>query len=209
MSEWDAKVAWIVAFTEAQKAMPEIVKRQTASIPTKTGGNYSYSYADLPDVLATVKPVLLENGLGVAQSVTAEGGKVKVETRIYHVGGHTESFGPLELDGAGGAQSAGSAITYARRYALTAALGLAPEDDDDGARASQPVKHQPEMSGQTWLAAAVDMFGLWTPDQKKEQGRLAVEKVGAKKPISLEEAHKVHEVMSETYYAEFPDAAPF
>lgn len=209
MSEWDAKAAWILAFIEAQKAMPDIVKRQTAEIPTGGGKSYSYQYADLPDILATVKPTLLEHGLTVAQSVTAEGGKIRVETRIYHKDGHTESFGPLELDGAGDARRAGSAITYARRYALTAALGLAPEDDDDGARASQPQRHDFEQTGQAWLANAVGVFGLWTPEQRTEQGKAAVQKVDAKKPLSMDDARRVYEAMSEVYYVEFPDALPF
>jgi hypothetical protein len=48
------------------------------------------------------------------------------------------TFGPLYLAAGPNAQTAGSAITYARRYAIAAALNIATEQDDDGAKASAP-----------------------------------------------------------------------
>ncbi len=123
---------WAKAFVAAQAEMPEITKDKTVMVKTKTGGSFKYSYADLAMILSKVRPVLAKNGLAVAQDVSIVSGQVSVTTRIYHVEGDVESFGPVVLNGGNDAQAAGSAITYARRYALCAALNIAADDDDDG-----------------------------------------------------------------------------
>jgi len=128
---------WAEAFAAAQAEMPDIPKTCTATIPTKSGG-YDYRYADLPSILSAVRPVLHKHGLSVAQEVAGEVGTVAVSTIIFHTSGFERRFGPLTLAVAGDARAAGSAITYARRYSLTAALGIAPDDDDDAAVASTP-----------------------------------------------------------------------
>lgn len=134
----EARTEWTKAFLAAQRELPDIQKTKTAKIDTKGGGSYSYKYADLPDVLSAVRPILNRHGLTVTQAVAGERGSVSVTTRIYHEAGHVEEFGPIELGGGSDARTAGSAITYARRYSLTAALGIATDDDDDGAVASRP-----------------------------------------------------------------------
>lgn len=136
INEFQARAEWIAAFLAAQGAFPPISKTKTASIKTKSGSDYSYSYADLPDILDAVQPALAANGLGIAQSVVGQLADLAVETRIYHSGGWVEVFGPLHLPGGDDARSAGSAVTYARRYALCAALGIAPDEDDDGGAAT-------------------------------------------------------------------------
>lgn len=124
---------WAKAFVAAQSEMPNIAKNKTAKVKMKSGGEYSYSYADLPDILSSVREVLSSHGLAIVQSVESPAqGYVSVTTRIYHSAGHSESFGPLALPAGNDAQSAGSAITYARRYSLCAALGIAADEDDDG-----------------------------------------------------------------------------
>jgi hypothetical protein len=68
--------------------------------------------------------------------VTDEKGNVGVLTIIFHASGEWLEFGPLLLHGGNTAQEQGSAVTYARRYALTTALLIAADEDDDGAKAS-------------------------------------------------------------------------
>jgi len=135
----DAVAAWAAAFVAAQAEMPEIPKARRATIRTRDGGQYAYSYADLPAILAAVSPVLAKHGLGVAQSVEIVDGGVAVRTRIYHVGGHVEELGPLVLPAGEDARAVGSAITYARRYSLCAALGISADEDDDAATAGKSV----------------------------------------------------------------------
>ena len=127
----EARAAWADAFTKAQAQLVNPPKKRTVNT-----GKFSYSYAELPDIIDSVRQVLAEHGLSFAQSVEGAG-SYGVTTRIYHRVGHCEEFGPLLLPAGSTAQEAGSAITYARRYALCAALGIAAEDDDDGAAASK------------------------------------------------------------------------
>ena len=75
--------------------MPPIPKSHKAKIKTKSGADYEYSYADLPDILDAVRPILAAEGLALAQSVESLGdGVIGVVTRIYHTGGWVETFGP-------------------------------------------------------------------------------------------------------------------
>lgn len=123
---------WAKAFVAAQGDLPEITKDKTVTVKTKNGQSFKYSYADLPTIVAKIRPVLAKHGLAVAQDVEIQDGRVVVSTRIYHVSGYMEKFGPVVLNGGNDAQAAGSAITYARRYALCAALNIAADEDDDG-----------------------------------------------------------------------------
>lgn len=120
----------VTAMTIALAEMDEMTKTQTARIPTKSGGNYSYTYVDLAQVMAYVRPLLAKHNLVVSQeTITAEGGTA-VSTVLLHNSGQWVATGPLKLPSSSDAQSHGSAITYARRYSLMALLGLATEDDD-------------------------------------------------------------------------------
>lgn len=132
------------ALVEALGKLPAIPRDQTAKIPTKDGGSYTYTYADLASVLTLVKPVLADHGLAVVQAVsTPNPQSIVICTTIFHKSGEWIKFDPLSMSAGGTAQAIGSAITYARRYSLMACLGLAA-DDDDGAAASvpQPSRHQ-------------------------------------------------------------------
>lgn len=211
--ELDTRIKeWTEAFTAAQADLPPIAKQHEAIIPTKTGSGYSYKYADLNDVLEAVRPVLNKHGLSIAQSTTSEEGQIGVMTRIYHTSGHVESFGPLLLPAGGDARSAGSAITYARRYGLCAALGISPDDDDDGEAAAPPegmTRTDVDISPGDWLKTSVDVFGLWTPDEKREAYTAAMTGLEFKKLSSMKRAKQVFEKMSEAYYEAQPEASPF
>jgi hypothetical protein len=100
------------------------------------GGGRAYRYADLPSVLAAIKPALSSCGLVLVQSIDG----TELTTRIVCVasGESLESRLPLDFTGLSWHQI-GSAISYGRRYALTSLLGLAPDDDDD-AVSTLPVK---------------------------------------------------------------------
>ena len=132
---WAPNVA--AAFIAAQADMPDITKDKKAKLELKGGGSYSYSYADLGLVVGAVRPILAAHGLAQVQDVVTVGNNVAVSTTLVHKSGESITFGPLTFNAGGTPQQTGSAITYARRYALLAALGLATEDDD-GAKASAP-----------------------------------------------------------------------
>lgn len=110
--------------------------------PSNTAVNPQFrsKYAPLEVVINTVKPLLAKHGLTVIQSTGSEGENIVIKTMILHESGEWIESDPLILPAyqlkSGGvkefnAQGAGSALTYARRYSLSAALNLSSEDDDD------------------------------------------------------------------------------
>jgi hypothetical protein len=110
----------------AAKELTNPTKGRTASL-----GQYSYTYADLASVLEHVRPVLAKHDLVVTQDTCIEDGRLCVYTDLRHASGDSLRFGPLSGPMGTSWQNVGSAITYARRYALLSALGLAADDDDD------------------------------------------------------------------------------
>lgn len=103
-------------------------------------GNFGYKYAPLDEVLNLVRPILSKHGLSVVQAPVTSEGLVGVSTVLIHESGEFIELEPvmLKMDKVS-AQGAGSAITYARRYSLSAVLGIASEDDDD-ANSIEPSK---------------------------------------------------------------------
>lgn len=87
-------------------------------------------YADLAEVWEACRKPLSDNGLAIIQTTTDGEGRIIIETTLAHSSGEwiTSTLGmtPVKTD----PQGIGSAITYARRYALSAMVGIAPEDDD-------------------------------------------------------------------------------
>ena len=101
-------------------------------------------YADLQQCLNAVRPALNEQGIYLYQTVeTDDQGWIVVETVLTHSSGMTLSSGKLRMPvGVAGKQNSaaqmfGSAETYARRYSLSAFLGIAADDDDDGQNAGR------------------------------------------------------------------------
>jgi hypothetical protein len=115
--------------------------------PNNTAKNpqFKSKYAPLDEVINTAKPVLAKYGLSVLQSTGSEGESVVITSLLLHESGEFIQSSELtlpayQIKGGGvkdfNAQGAGSAITYGRRYSLSALLGLSSEDDDDGNVAS-------------------------------------------------------------------------
>lgn len=114
------------ALAKAQSEMPLVKK-------TDSNPFFKSKYAGLPSVLEVVLPILHKNGLYLSQSPVSEGERVGVKTVITHAesGESIESSFTMTLS-KNDPQGAGSAITYARRYALVSMLGLNVDEDDDG-----------------------------------------------------------------------------
>ena len=104
----------------------------------KAGGKVS-KYADLTSVIEAIKPALIANGLFFTQRPQPHDHGVCIETVVGHVNGGEISLGTLYVPAnKQDAQGFGSALTYARRYALLTAFGV-PVEDDDGNAASRIV----------------------------------------------------------------------
>jgi hypothetical protein len=105
-------------------------------------GRRSYSFAPLPEIVAETRGILRKHGLALIQEAKADEGFAGVGTRLIHTSGEWIEYDPLFLPTALDAQSYGSAITYARRYAWTTALGIAADEDDDAQKATTRKKNQ-------------------------------------------------------------------
>ena len=122
-----------------------VEKDQTASVKMKTGGTYSYSYTDLGSIVKRTRSTLAEHGLAVIQPIVGHEQGLAVQTIIVHAAG-TMDCGLLPFPHGVDAQATGSWITYMRRYALLAALGMATGEDDDG-KAAVPREEPPVVPG--------------------------------------------------------------
>ena len=92
---------------------------------------FKSNYADLASVWEACRGPLSKHGLSIIQNVETVGEHVSVETILLHQSGEwTRSTLVVPVVGALTPQSVGSANTYARRYALSATVGLAQADDD-------------------------------------------------------------------------------
>jgi hypothetical protein len=107
---------------------------------TKAGLNphFKSKYADLASVWDACRKPLADNGLSVVQLPGGDGQTLSVTTILMHESGEwiegTMTMTPTKND----PQGVGSCLTYARRYALAATVGISPEDDDGNAASAKP-----------------------------------------------------------------------
>lgn len=105
--------------------------------PTKNAhanaGQYGYTYATLDQVLSHIRGPLAKNGLSVVQDIRNDDVTVFVVTYLIHASGDYLEFGPISWPAVSKMQDLGSVISYARRYAVLAALGIATAEDTDAA----------------------------------------------------------------------------
>lgn len=127
-----SKAKLFTALAKARMEFDEIPRTRTARVRTKSGVQYEYDYADLSDVFAAVTPGLAAYGLTVSQY--PDGNTLK--TTISHESGEFLEVGwpikPMPARGLDDAQSFQSAVQVAKRYALTAALGISTEETVEG-----------------------------------------------------------------------------
>lgn len=165
MTAPDSLAKALVAF---QKELPSVTKDKTAKVPTKSGGEYSYSYADLGSITAVVIPLLTKHGLSFITAPRMTEASYELVGILIHESGE-QIEGALPIYGRQ-PQEIGSAITYARRYLLGAMTGVCTEDDDDGHRA----KAADPMANKDWdaiadtaesLTDANEVMALWKAEQ--------------------------------------------
>ncbi len=143
-------------------------------------------YADLAQCINTAKPVLASNGLGVTQMIgCSNDGKQTLITMMTHESGQYMSSEFLLVDamlqgqaGNNPAQVLGSAITYQRRYAFAAIIGMAQQDDDGNSVTPtsqyQPQQHQPQQqkpSSSETLKIFTALIGSCTTTQACNQAK--------------------------------------
>lgn len=128
------------AFVKAQKAFAPALK-------TATNPHYKTKYADLAACIEAVVDSLNANGIAMVQRTHDSDNGVAIETMFIHESGETISGGVLHVPAAKqDPQGYGSALTYARRYSLMSACGIAPEDDDANLAVKSPAKAAPRVT---------------------------------------------------------------
>lgn len=126
-----------VALLAAQKEVAKVLKG--AENPF-----FKSKYADLTAVIDSIKGPLNKNGITFLQLIGHDAPDDFVETVLLHESGeYISTKTKVYCEKANSAQSFGSGITYAKRYALQAALGLPTEDDDGNAATPSQTKKKP------------------------------------------------------------------
>ena len=138
--------------------------------PLKDANNpfFKSKYVPLENVVQVVDEAMIDTGLSYTQGIAdLEEGYLRVDTIVLHESGEYmvikgSKVKPVKND----PQSAGSATTYARRYSLSTAFGIASDPDDDGNGASQQTKNdqQPKNAQQPKAQPKPEL----TPEQKVE-----------------------------------------
>ena len=152
------------ALATAQGEFPPITRSKTV----KTG-SFSYSYAPLDAILDACRPVLSKHGLALTQLLESNGTGPAIRTELRHASGQTVSASfPLPTMPAK-PQELGSLLTYLRRYAIVALLGIAAEEDDDGTSAQNAARP-------VGISAAGEASALQSASAPPAAGRMATKK---------------------------------
>lgn len=145
-----------------------LVKAQQAFTPAlkdKTNPAFRSKYADLGACIEAVQDALNANGIALVQSTREDSTGVTVETLFLHESGESWASGPLHVPASKqDPQGYGSALTYARRYSLMAACGIAPEDDDGNAASKQQQSNKPPIDDSPKARAARITAGVTKGD---------------------------------------------
>ena len=156
------------------------------AIMNRTNPHFKTKYADLAAVLNAARKPLSANGLAIVQTI----GDGVLHTRLLHTSGQwIASEHPLPMSGK--PQEIGSALTYARRYSLSALIGIAADEDDDANVATS--RSNGKATGE--LLDAEQMEYVWEkareycdPDVQQEWVELLVKTLGhdnlAEVPVS-------------------------
>jgi len=122
------------AFVKAQAQFGKALK-------TSVNPHFKSKYADLSSCIDAVIGALNANGIGLMQRTFECKDGVLLETIFVHESGEVMECGMIHVPASKhDAMGFGSALTYARRYSLLTAAGLAADDDDDGVAASRKPK---------------------------------------------------------------------
>ena len=129
------------ALAKASLEFQLIARDGQASFPTKKGGQISFRFATLESILASTRPALGKHGLAIVHQL--EEGQL-ITSLLHSSGQRLDSRLPLPPVGFADPKIFGSVLSYLRRYALSALLGVAADDEDREHEPSPPpVKHDP------------------------------------------------------------------
>jgi len=140
--------------------------QQEVPVIHKGSQGYGYSYADLPAIFEVINPLMQKHSLGFTQSVDG----TKLTTTVFHTESGEQITAaadiPMNVDlkGMNAYQVLGSAITYMRRYQLSAMLGLVTDKDTDAASAPKPIAARVNTTAPAPKPAAPKVKPALTPE---------------------------------------------
>ena len=153
------------AFVKAQRGFAPALK-------TSTNPHFKSKYADLAACVEAVIDSLNANGIGLVQRTHQDDTGVTIETVFLHESGESMSGGTLHVPAPKqDPQGYGSALSYARRYSLMAACGIAPEDDDGNAAS----KAKPRVDSTRIIPATVGAGDDLTAARRAELDNVALD----------------------------------
>lgn len=164
----------------------------------KDKSGYGYKYTELSSILDVVRPLCAKYHLAVSQlgdNNPADPDVVGVETVLMHNSGQYISSSlymrVTASKGMSAAQAAGSVITYARRYALAAILGIAQTDDDAAAPREEikPIDKTTEIN----LRALIDLKKVEEVEVNRWLQKACVSSVS---DLSLDQANKIIDLLN-------------
>lgn len=134
-----------IALAKFQGSLEQPSLNSEVKVRTKTGGEYKFKYADLSECKRAAKQPLADNELSVCQLIEDD---YSIRTILLHSSGQWISSKVRMPSNTADAQSIGSAITYAKRYAFCAILGIVADDDEDANIASGNTAQKEQPKGQ-------------------------------------------------------------
>ncbi|HEO8091489.1 TPA: ERF family protein, partial [Streptococcus agalactiae] len=129
------------SITEYAKAFCKAQLEVKQPLKDKDNPFFKSKYVPLENVTEAITTAFANNGISFSQDPTTntENGYIDVATLVMHTSGEWVEYGPLSVKPTkNDVQGAGSAITYAKRYALSAIFGITSDQDDDGNEDSKP-----------------------------------------------------------------------
>lgn len=169
MSENIGEIAAAMALAQAEIETAE---------KDRVNPHFKQGYATLASVWEACRVPLTKNGISIIQSPGADGATVTLTTLLLHKSGQWFQDTLIMTAQQNTPQGIGSAITYARRYALAAMVGVAPDDDDGNEGSARPSQHNGNGSEQRddlirIKAMRADLNKRLTACQTEEQHRAA------------------------------------
>lgn len=181
----------VAALAKAQAGLTSIARNRKVRVKSKrTDTTYEFEYTTFDAIIEHARQALTTNGLWFTQTLeSGDSGKYRLVTTLMHQSGQwLSSETPLLVED-GGNQAFGSALTYMKRYALAALLGIASDDDDDANEADgnsvqsrqdrqprQPVR-QVEPPPSTMAGRKIEAQGQRTASQYKADCIAALAKI--------------------------------
>ena len=175
--------------SESIKSLLENLVKAQAEFKTlpKDKEGYGYKYTDLDTVISTVRPILSKFNIGFMQTLTNLNGRDGLTTRVFNTEGEwiedTFLLPAVAMAKTNAAQNVGAAITYMKRYALCAVLGISSDEDSDATLPPPQQNNNQKKNAQNQAPKQKGPMG--GPDTSEQTARIK-ELLATKSPSGVE-----------------------